>query len=97
MTIPAGTPPPAVEHVQTFLAYRFNNSSLLLEALRAAGSGYNMNQNRTTIDGNKRLATLGDAIMKIIVLDEWYASPSDRGMAQYNWSRNWLTKAHSCC
>jgi hypothetical protein len=45
--------PPAVEHLQSTLTYQFTNPRHLLEALRAAGSGYNIYQSRTVIDGNK--------------------------------------------
>jgi hypothetical protein len=38
--------------------------------LRAAGSGYNIYQSRIVVDGNKRLAQLGDAVMKLAVLEE---------------------------
>jgi ribonuclease III len=91
MAAPTATPPAAVEHVQSVIGYRFSDSRLLLEALRAAGSGYNMHPSNIAIDGNKRLATLGDAIMKMAVLDEWYASMSERGIAQYNRRRSLLT------
>jgi hypothetical protein len=42
-----------------------------LEALRVVGSGYNIYQGRTAIGGNKRLARLEDAVMKLAVLEDW--------------------------
>jgi hypothetical protein len=79
MAVPVATAPQAVDHLQTVLAYQFANPMYLVEALGAAGSGYNINPNTVAIDGNKRLAQLGDAIMKVVVLDDWYASATERG------------------
>jgi dsRNA-specific ribonuclease len=62
-----------VEHLKSTLTYQFTNPRHLLEVLRAAGSGYNIYQSRTIIDGNKRLAQLGDAVIKLAVLEDWYA------------------------
>jgi len=69
----------AVNDLQTVLAYQFTNSKYLHEALRAAGSGHGATT--SSIDGNKRLAHLGDAIMKVAVLEVWYASGAERGLS----------------
>jgi len=53
-----------------------------MEALRAAGSGYNVNSQPVPIDGNKRLARVGSHIMKTAILSDWYASGAERG--EYN-------------
>jgi len=70
----------AVENLQSTLTYQFTNPRHLLEVLKAAGSGQNIDQSRTFIDGNKRLAQLGDAVMKLALLEDWYASGTDRGL-----------------
>jgi dsRNA-specific ribonuclease len=72
--------PPAMEHLQSTLTYQFMNPRHLLEALRTTGSGYNIYQSRTVTDGNKRLAQLGDAVMELAVLEDWYASGTERGL-----------------
>jgi hypothetical protein len=70
---------PAVAHLHQ-LTYQFTNPRHLLEALRVVGSGYNIYQGRTVIDGNKRLARLEDAVMKLAVLEDWYGSGTERGL-----------------
>lgn len=57
-----------------------------MEALRAAGSGYNMPQSSNSIDGNKRLAHVGDAVTRAVVLDDWYISGAERGIGFPNWA-----------
>jgi hypothetical protein len=61
---------PAVEHWQSTLTYQFTNPRHLLEGLRAARSGHNIYQSGTVVDGNKRLAPLGDAVMKLAALED---------------------------
>lgn len=68
-----------VNEVQLKLGYNFQNPACLLEALKAAGSGLNFNQSHATIDGNKRLAQLGNATIRTVVLAEWYRSGAPRG------------------
>jgi hypothetical protein len=64
----------------SYLTYRHVTSvlSVSLERTGPLGSGYNIHQSSLAIDGNKRLAQLGDAIMKLAVLGNWYASASER-------------------
>ena len=69
----------AVNDIQLRVGYDFQNPGPLLEALRAAGSGLNLSQSHATIDGNKRLAQLGSAAMKMVVLGDWYNSGAARG------------------
>ena len=75
------TAPEPVEQLQSILTYRFANPRYLIEALRAVGSGYNMSQSSNSIDGNKRLAHVGDAVTRAVVLDDWYISGAERGIA----------------
>ena len=69
----------AVNDIQLRLGYNFQNPGCLLEALKAAGSGLNLSQSHATTDGNKRLAQLGSAAMKMVVLGDWYNSGAARG------------------
>ena len=41
----------------------------MMEALEAAGSGMKLRQLATAKNGNKRLAQVGDAVMKLALLD----------------------------
>jgi hypothetical protein len=75
--------PPAMNQVQSALDYQFSNLLYLAEALRAAGSGYNMNPSITAIDGHKRLALVGSAIMRAAILSQWYTSGAQRGWWPY--------------
>lgn len=50
-----------------------------MEALRAAGSGYNLSSRPMPIDGHKRLAQVGDAAIKAAILGDWYHSGACRG------------------
>src|SRR5690348_4495763 len=68
-----------VEDVENILIYKFGNKSLLLEALKTAGSGFNIGQSRAVMDGNKRLALVGDSAIKMVVLCEWYHSGGNKG------------------
>ncbi|KAF2846228.1 ribonuclease III [Plenodomus tracheiphilus IPT5] len=57
--------------------YHFHNSALLDEAFLAAGA----TASRADIDGpkkgNKRLALVGDAALRLAVLDEWFDGGTD--------------------
>ncbi|KAI7334505.1 hypothetical protein KC315_g3722 [Hortaea werneckii] len=50
--------------IQDFSGYRFKDENLLLDALDT--TGLHVQQS------NQRLALLGDAILKFIILDDWY-------------------------
>ena len=69
----------AVEDVQSILGYRFTNLELLLEALKAAGSGLNLARDLSSMDGNKRIAQVGDGALKLALAANWYHSEDTRG------------------
>jgi len=76
---PARTGPATVlADVQSIIAYEFNNPALLLEALRGAGCGLSLFHGPHSWDGHKRLAMLGDGVLRTVILTEWYMSNSDR-------------------
>ena len=71
--------PPEMMQVSSALSYRFSNLMYPAEALRAAGSGCNMNRCSTAVNGHKRLAHVGSAVMKAAVISDWYVSGAQRG------------------
>ena len=65
--------------VEEKLGYPFQNPEILWEALQAPGSiGGNL-PGRDLTDGNKRLALLGDAALKLVLLKRWYREGGSRG------------------
>lgn len=77
MNVP--TPTSSAQEVQSILDYHFSNPQLLLEALKAAGAGFNSQHAVAARDGNKRLAQVGSILLKTILTDEWYMSYTERG------------------
>ncbi|EON64602.1 hypothetical protein W97_03835 [Coniosporium apollinis CBS 100218] len=68
-----------IEGCQAVLGYDFNDSDLLWEALQAAGSPVFAVGRRFLPDGNKRLAILGDAVLKLILIRDGYVHDESRG------------------
>jgi dsRNA-specific ribonuclease len=60
-----------ISRIQSAIGYTFSKTSLLREALDTTGL--------RTAEPNQRLAMLGDALLKMILLDDWYASDSAKG------------------
>jgi ribonuclease-3 len=54
------------------IGYNFTQQDLLTEALDTTG--------QRTPESNQRLALLGDALLKMVLLDNWYASGNAKGM-----------------
>ena len=69
-----------VRGVQSIIGYGFNDRLILWEALQAAGSGVSSAGTRRFPDGNKRLAIVGDTVLKLVLVSEWYESADTRGM-----------------
>ena len=60
------------EHpVETIIKYQFSNHDLLEEALSTAAS-ISTNDPRDGGQGNKRLALLGDSVLRECILEAWY-------------------------
>lgn len=57
--------------IQNAIGYTFSHNNLLLEALDTTGLW--------TAESNQRLAMLGDALLKLILLEDWYASSNAKG------------------
>ena len=71
--------PADVEVAQEIIGRQFNDERLLEAALQAAGSGLPITGAHDLRDGNKRLALLGDSILKTALLSDWYSSRASRG------------------
>ena len=67
---------------EKLIAYQFHDSQLLDEALTAAGTANSSDQKRRAEyrqHGNKRLALIRDALIRLIVVDNWFSSGSSTG------------------
>ena len=61
-----------LDTAQQIIGYMFSNPELLREALRISGSS-------EKFSSNKRLAFTGDAIIRLALADDWYATMDARG------------------
>ncbi|KAL8928891.1 MAG: hypothetical protein Q9172_000728 [Xanthocarpia lactea] len=68
----------AVDGVEPIIGYVFKDRYLLWEALQAAGSSVLRAGNRSIPNGNKRLALLGDTILQLVLVEQWYAGGQAR-------------------
>ena len=71
-----------LESLQARLHYSFKNASLLEEALTAAGAAASSRNVDGPVSGNKRLALIGDAVLCLSVLDEWYPGGCSTGKSE---------------
>lgn len=69
----------AEHHIETIFQYHFSNSELLDEALLAAGAAASSKGIEGGVQGNKRLALLGDCVLQEAVLEPWYNSEESTG------------------
>ena len=60
------------------LGHIFENPNLLWEALQAHGNGITQIGDRKIVDGNKKLALLGDTCMKMTIFSDWFDSGASR-------------------
>ena len=84
---------PTIRKVQNRLGYNFKNAEYIWEALQAPGSivpsseveGKKSKSQSVGLqnfpDGNRRLATLGDAVLKMVLVEDWYKMEGSRRMA----------------
>ena len=81
-----------VRKVENRIGYPFQNATFLWEAVQAPGSivrsgevlGAGTERHSTGFvrfpDGNRRLAVLGDTVLKLALVDDWYRGGGVRGM-----------------
>lgn len=84
---------PTVRKVQSRIGYDFKNAHYVWEALQAPGSIVRSGEvegagtERHSVgfqrfpDGNRRLAVLGDTVLKLALVEDWYGGDGVRGMA----------------
>jgi ribonuclease-3 len=66
--------------IQDNIHYCFHDSTLLREALLAAGAAESRPDVNGPQKGNKRLALVGDAALRLAVLDEWFQDDASTGI-----------------
>jgi ribonuclease-3 len=62
--------------------YHFHDPALLKEAFLAAGAAVTRADIEGPVKGNRRLALVGDAVLRLAVLDEWFESDTSTGMLE---------------
>jgi ribonuclease-3 len=67
--------------IQDRVDYHFHDSTLLKEAFLASGASVSSVDIEGPVKGNKRLALVSDAVLRLAVLDEWFESDTSTGMA----------------
>jgi len=70
----------SVHDLQETIVYQFQDSRSLLKTCRTAGTGYHITNSQSALDGSKSLAYLGEAVLKLILLENWYLTSADRSM-----------------
>jgi ribonuclease-3 len=68
-----------VEAIDDIIGYHFNRKELRNEAFLAAGASVSQKAVQGPVEGNKRLALVGDAVWRLVLLDQWYPRGSDTG------------------
>lgn len=66
---------PELEHK---LNHTFADPTLLQEALQTKGNGITQIGDRKIEEGNKRLALLGDSVLSLALLRDWYGEGERR-------------------
>jgi ribonuclease III len=68
-----------ISAVEVAIGHKFADFSTIWEALQAAGSGVLRIGSRRIVDGNKTLALVGDAALKLLMIKEGYEEGTGRG------------------
>ena len=69
--------------VESIIGYNFTDPLTLWEELQAAGSGNISAGTRRFPNGNKRLAVLGDTILRLVLVKDWYDGTDARGIPKF--------------
>ncbi|KAL9128315.1 MAG: hypothetical protein Q9217_002993 [Psora testacea] len=69
--------------VENIIGYTFVDVSILWEALQVPGANRYDIGGRNLDNGNKRLALLGDTILKTVLIDEWYRTMASRAQGNH--------------
>lgn len=62
------------------IGYQFKDLDILKEGFVAAGASSAVKDTHVSLEGNKRLAFVGDAVLRLIVADEWFPSGTSTGI-----------------
>ena len=65
--------------VEKIILHQFEDNHLLTEALEAAGAHKHSDTKSEKDEGNKRLAMIGDALIRLAILDDWYPNGATIG------------------
>ncbi|CAD6593755.1 MAG: hypothetical protein ASARMPRED_007912 [Alectoria sarmentosa] len=68
----------SIHGVENIIDYQFTNTGMIWEALQAAGSPVYVIGNRRLVDGNKRLAVLGDKVLDLALAEAWHEGDDAR-------------------
>ena len=67
-----------VAGVEDIIGRHFTDPNTLWEALQAAGSPVVFIGTRRISDGHKRLALIGDSVLKLALISHWYVGTDPR-------------------
>ena len=70
-----------VHSVETILGYIFQDPNICLEAIHVPGAMITGFYDRNLSQGNKRLALVGDAILRAVLMTKRYATGDSKGTA----------------
>ena len=68
-----------IHAVETLVRYRFHNPALLWEALQGPSVLIDSAGKPVPPDGNKRLAIVGDAAIRLALAENWYPGKTSKG------------------
>ena len=70
---------PVQQAIENIINYHFTSHEILKQALQAAGTSVSDPSVSGDREGNKRLALVGDALLRLVILDEWYPEGTSTG------------------
>lgn len=62
----------SISDLASKIKYHFTNKELLQEALLTAGNDHSCNAVEVGKPANKRLALLGDTVLRLAIVDHWW-------------------------
>lgn len=71
------------EVAENIIDYHFANPEMLKEALQAAGASVSDKSVGDDREGNERLALVGDALLRLVILDDWYLGGTSTGKIDF--------------
>jgi len=62
----------SINDLENKIQYHFTNKALLQEALLTSGNDHSCNAIEVGKPANKRLALVGDAVLRLAIVDHWW-------------------------